>query len=157
METRLVADSRTIQHYLILPGDANAQGNLFGGRLLSWIDMLAGIVALRHTNSQVFTVAIDNITFQKSAVVSDVVTLDGYVTRTGRTSLEVRIDTYRENKGVPKELINTAYVVMVAVEDGTHTPKPVPQLIPETDAERMEWEKAEKRDALRKMRRAESY
>lgn len=156
-ECKRVADSHTTQHYLLMPGDMNSAGVLFGGKLLSWIDMLAGIVALRHADSRVLTVAIDHLEFKKSAYCSDVVTLDGRVTWVGHSSMEVCIDTWRENKGGQKELINTAYVVMVAVEDGTGTPKAVPGLRPETEQELQDWAAGEKRAALRRQRRAENF
>ena len=157
-ETRKVSDSRTTQTYLLMPMHLNAAGCLFGGQLLSWIDMLAGIVALRHTDSNVVTVSIDHLDFKKSAYATDVVTLDGKVTWTGNTSLEVRVDSFRENKGGTKELINTAYLVMVALTDGEDPkPKKIPRLIPETEEEKEEWAAAQKRAALRKLRRTEKF
>ena len=152
-DAKRVSDSHTVQHYLLMPGDTNGAGVLFGGKLLSWIDMLAGIVALRHADSQVVTVAIDHLEFKRSAYVSDVVTLDGRVTWVGNTSMEIRIDTWRENKGSKKELINTAFIVMVGVKDDASGTKPVPGLILETEEERAEWAAAEKRAALRRRRR----
>jgi len=152
-----VSDSRTIQHYLVLPGDANGQGVLFGGKLLSWIDMLAGIVALRHTNAQVLAVAMDHIQFKKSANVTDVITLFGRITWVGNTSMEIKIDTYRENKETPRELINTAYAVMVCVDDVTKKPIPVPGIIPITDEEKEEWEKGVKRAEIRRQRIAGDF
>ena len=157
LPARRVADSHTVQHYLVMPGDTNGANILFGGKLLSWIDMLAGIVALRHADSQVVTVAIDHLDFKRSARVSDVVTLDGRVTWVGHTSMEIRIDTYRENKGAAKELINTAFLVMVSVEDGGLKAKNVPPLLLETEEERAEWEAGEKRAALRRQRRQENF
>lgn len=158
MDERLmkrVADSRTIQHYLVMDGDTNGRGVLFGGKLLSWIDMLAGIVSLRHCDSVVLTRAIDNLEFKRSARVTDVVTMDGRVTWVGNSSLEVRIDTYRENRGATRELINTAFVVMVCMEDDCVKPKTAPGLIPESDEEKQEWAAAVRRNELRKQRRLE--
>ena len=157
MKERHVSDSRSIQNYLLMPCHLNSAGRLFGGQLLSWIDMMGGIVALRHADAQVVTVAIDHLEFREGARAGDVLTLDGRVTWTGHTSMEVRIDTYRENKGGEKQLMNVAYLVMVAVDDETGRPRPVPQLVPETDEERAEWEAAEKRAVLRKQRRMENY
>ena len=154
---RRVADSFTSQTYLLMPAHINGFGNLFGGQLLMWIDMLAGAVALRHTDRKVVTVAIDHLEFLRTAHVSDVVTLEGRVTWTGRTSMEVRIDSYKENKGGKRSLINTAYLVMVAVDDETEKPIPVPKLIIETEEEQREWEAAVKRAENRKIRRKEQF
>ena len=154
---RHVSDSRSIQSYLLMPAHLNSKGSLFGGQLLSWIDMLAGIVALRHADSNVTTVAIDHLEFKEPAHKSDVITLDGRVTWTGRTSMEVRVDTWKENKGGERLLINRAYLVMVAVDDNDGRPIPVPPLEPVTDEERAEWAAAEKRAQLRKQRRNEAF
>lgn len=159
-ETRLMrspADSRTIQTYLLMPGHLNAAGTLFGGQLLSWIDMLAGIVALRHADANVVTVAIDHLEFKQPARVGDVITLDGRVTWVGTSSMEIRIDTWRENKGGEKYLINTAFVVMVAVDDDTGRAHPVPGLQLTTEAEQREFAAGERRNQLRKQRKAEDY
>ena len=154
-ETKRSADSRTVQHYLLMPGDLNGANVLFGGRLLSWIDMLAGIVGMRHADAQVVTVAIDHLEFKRSAYAKDVVTLDGRVTWTGNSSMEVRVDSWRENKGGVKELINTAYVVMVAVDDITGKPIEVPGLRLETEEDVKDWEAGMRRAAARRERRRE--
>lgn len=154
---RTVSWSRTEQTYIIMPEHLNAGGCLFGGQLLSWIDMTAGIVALRHCDANIVTVAIDNLTFKDSAHKTDVVTLVGEVTYSGTTSIEVRVDTYKENKGGRRKLINQAYLVMVAVDDETHRPKPVPQLVLETEEQKLEWEAARKRKELRKYRQREQF
>lgn len=155
--SRTVSYSKTEQTYIIMPMHLNGGGCLFGGQLLSWIDMMAGIVALRHADSNVVTAAIDHLYFEDSARTTDVVTLVGQITYTGTTSMEVRVDTFKENKGGVKKLINRAYLVLVAIDDETHKPKPVPQLILETDEQSAEWEAAKKRNELRKIRRRDGF
>lgn len=152
-----VSASRTEQTHLLMPMDLNASGHLFGGTLLSWIDVTAGIVGMRHADSNVVTVAIDNLVFKDFASNSDVVTLIGEVTYTGRTSMEVRVETYKENKGGERILINRAYLVMVAIDDETGRPKPIPKLILETEEQKVEWEAAALRAELRKKRAQEGY
>lgn len=154
---RTVSYSHTEQTYIIMPMHLNGGGCLFGGQLLSWIDMMAGIVALRHADANVVTAAIDHLYFEDSARKTDVVTLIGEITYTGTTSMEVRVDTYKENKGGEKKLINRAYLVLVAIDDETHKPKPVPQLILENEEQKAEWEAAQKRNKLRKIRRKEGF
>lgn len=152
METKQLSASvsRTEQTYLIMPQHLNAGGRLFGGQLLSWIDMTAGIVALRHADSNVVTACIDHLIFKDSAFASDVVTLVGEITYTGTSSMEIRVDTFRENKGGEKYLINRAYIVMVALDDLTGKPKPIPQLLIETEEQKQEWEAAIERNRIRK-------
>lgn len=155
MEKR-VEDSQTEQTYLMRPVYLNEYGNLFGGQLMEWIDEIASIVAMRHSESDITTACIDNLNFKEGATVNDVIVLRGKITYVGRTSMEVRVDTYVENLHGIRKVINRAYVVMVAV-DKNHHPVPVPGLIVESESEKAEWEGGKKRYALRKERRKEGY
>ena len=154
--TKKVSDSLTEQQYLICPAHINHYGRLFGGQLLKWIDELAGIVAIRHCGSTVTTAAIDNLQFQAPAYTGDMIVLRGMVTYVGRTSMEVRVDTYRESLDGQREIINRAYIDMVAI-NCKGQPEEVPQLLLETDEQRSEYEAAQKRKLLRKQRRQEGF
>ena len=154
--TKKVSDSLTEQQYLICPAHINHYGRLFGGQLLKWIDELAGIVAIRHCGSTVTTAAIDNLQFQAPAYTGDMIVLRGMVTYVGRTSMEVRVDTYRESLDGQREMINRAYIDMVAI-NCKGQPEEVPQLLLETDEQRSEYEAAQKRKLLRKQRRQEGF
>ncbi len=147
-----VEESLTEQQYLICPAHINHYGRLFGGQLLKWIDELAGIVAIRHCGSTVTTAAIDNLQFRAPAYTGDMIVLRGWVTCVGRTSMEVRVDTYREALNGQRALINEAYIDMVAIDCKGH-PMEVPEIAIETEAQRQEWEKAQKRRAARKQLR----
>lgn len=153
MERKIIpaSVSKTTQSYIIMPQHLNAAGRLFGGQLLSWIDMTAGIVGLRHSDSNVVTACIDNLVFKDSAYETDVVTLVGEVTYTGNTSMEIRVDSFRENKGVKQQLINRAYLVLVALDDDGK-PKQVPELLLETPEQEAEWKAAVERTRIRKGR-----
>ena len=70
-----VAESQTEQTYLMRPMYLNGYGNLFGGQLMSWIDEIASIVAMRHSESDITTAAIDNLNFKSGATVEDVIVL----------------------------------------------------------------------------------
>ena len=147
-----VEDSLTEQQYLICPAHINHYGRLFGGQLLKWIDELAGIVAIRHCGGTVTTAAIDNLQFRAPAYTGDMIVLRGWVTSVGRTSMEVRVDTYREALDGRREMINKAYIEMVAI-DCQGKPQEVPDLLIETEEQRAEWEAAQKRRQLRKQNR----
>ena len=155
-ESKRVSDSFTQQQYLICPAHINHYGRLFGGQLLKWIDELAGIVAIRHCGGTVTTAAIDNLQFQAPAYSGDMIVLQGMVTYVGRTSMEVRVDTYREALDGRREMINRAYMDMVAI-DCKGRPMEVPGLLIETDEQRKEWEAAQKRRQMRKQRRVEEF
>jgi len=151
MEGRTVEFSKSEQMHVVHPKDLNGAGRLFGGALLQMIDELAGIVAKRHCQTaNVTTAAIDNLNFKAGAYENDLIVLIGYVTYTGNTSLEVRIDTYVENQSGMRRPINRAYFVMVAMGEDNR-PTKVPPLIVETESQRAEWEGA----ILRKQNRLE--
>lgn len=155
-KVKKVKESETEQIQLVLPEHLNPSGRLFGGRLLSWIDIVAAVTARRHAESNVTTVAIDRLQFKEGAFVGDTLVLRGRVTCVGNTSMEVRVDTFRELSDGKRRLINTAYLVMVAI-DSNQMPVAVPGLSPSTLSEKMEWETAKKRMQLRLERRISGY
>ena len=123
---------------------------------MQWIDEMAGIVARRHAGTIVRTACVDNLNFKAGAYLGDVVVLIGKMTYVGKTSMEVRIDTYVEAADGTRKIINRAYEVMVALDENDNKVE-VPKLIVETEAEKAEWIGGEKRYALRKERRREGY
>lgn len=153
---KTVQDSLTEQQYIIRPSHINHYGRLFGGQLLKWIDEIAGIVATRHSGATVTTAAIDNLQFQAPAHVGELVVLQGRVTYVGRSSMEIRVDTYREDLTGKREVINRAYMDMVAI-DRQGKAIEVPDLLPETEEEKQEYEAAKKRKEMRKSRRQEGF
>lgn len=151
-----VEDSHTENTFLIMNKHINCYGRLFGGVLMQWIDEMAGIVARRHAGTIVTTACVDNLNFKAGAYLGDVVVLIGKLTYVGRTSMEVRIDTYVEESDGTRRMINRAYEVMVALDEDDNKVD-VPGLIVETESEKAEWEGGEKRYTLRKERRREGY
>lgn len=149
-----VSDSLTEQQYFVRPTHINHYGRLFGGELLKWIDELAGIVAMRHSGETVTTAAVDNLQFQAPAYVGDMIVLQGRVTYVGRSSMEIRVDTYREALDGTRKMINRAYIDMVAINCKGQAVE-VPDLLIETEEQKKEYEAAAKRKALRKQRRQE--
>ena len=153
--TKNVAQSRTEQVHVLRYQYINGYGQMYGGQLMMWIDEVAGIVARRHCDRSVTTASIDKLDFVEPAHLNDLIVMIGQVTYVGRTSMEIRVDSFIETKGERKR-INRAYVVMVAI-DANRTPIPVPGLECITDEEKEEWKMAEKRYELRKKRRREGY
>ena len=82
---------------VVLPNDANPQGNMLGGRVMHLIDIAGAVSAYRHTRSQVVTVAVDNLDFLYPIRVGELVVLRSHITRTFRTSLEAEVRVYRED------------------------------------------------------------
>lgn len=151
-----VADSRAEQIQILMPEHINGYKRLFGGRLVEWIDIVAGVVARRHSGCNVTTAAIDNLQFEGAAHVNSTVVLLGRITFVGTTSMEVRVDTFVEHLNGTRTQVNRAYLVMVALDE-QERPTAVPGLILETDEERAEWEAGQRRSALRKQRRRECF
>ncbi len=150
------SETYTEQVNLVKDSDLNGSRRLFGGILLSWIDITAAIVARRHAERNVTTVAIDDLHFIAPAHANDLVVLCGKVTYVGRTSIEVGVESYVERLDGTRTLINRAHVVMVALDENEH-PCEVPGLEPETDEEKAELLAGEKRKQLRIQRQQENY
>ena len=125
---------------------------------MSWMDELAGVVAIRHAGHQVTTAAVDNLQFKKSIKLGDIILLKARVTYVGNTSIEVRVDVYREDKETGmRYVVNRAYFTEVCVDE-TGTPNKVPYGLELTnESERAEWEAALKRKEMRIARRQEGF
>lgn len=151
-----VEDSWTEQVHTVMSGDINGYGRLFGGRLLEWIDEVAGIVGRRHAGMTSITAAIDHLQFKAGAYMGDMIVLIGRVVCVGRSSMEVRVDSYREDNNGMRYPINRAYLTMVALDEEEHSTQ-VPELIIEGAAQTAEWEYAIKRKEARKKRQREGF
>lgn len=156
IEAKKVADSVVETVHIVRPNHLNGANRLFGGILIQWIDEVAGIVAKRHSMRNVITASIDNLRFIKGAYQNEMVVIIGKLTYVGSTSMEVRVDTYVENKSGVRTAINRAYIVMVALDENDK-PASVPKLILETESEKAEWEAAEKRREMRSQRKVQGY
>lgn len=153
---KAVSESRIEQVYQVRPEHLNGAGRLFGGKLMEWIDELAGLVGIRHAQQDVITASIDNLKFIRGAYLKDIIVLIGRVTFVGRTSMEVRVDTYIESIEGTRKPINRAYLTLVAI-DAQGNPVEVPGLILETEAQKAEWEAGIRRREMRRQRREEGF
>ena len=146
---RCSRESAAEQVYIVMPQHLNSFGKLFGGQLAAWIDVIAGVVATRHCRMPITTAAIDNLRFHKSVSQNELLVLRARMTHTGRTSMEVRVDSYVEDiRSGERTLVNTAFVIEVALgPDGR--PRPVPPFTPCSEEEKADYEAGEKRRAMR--------
>ena len=135
---------------IVLPQHCNGyrKPRLFGGQIMAWIDVVGAVAARRYTQSAVTTVCVDNLNFLSAAYLNDTIVQEAVVTWTGRTSLEVRVDSYVEQLDGERRRVNRAYVVFVALDDSDQ-PIPVPPFEPETEAEKREYESALERRKIR--------
>ena len=117
---------------------------------------LWGFGEISEDFATVTTAAIDNLQFQAPAYTGDMIVLRGMVTYVGRSSMEVRVDTYREALDGTREMINRAYMDMVCI-NCKGQPEEVPALAIETEEQKKEYEAAKKRKQIRKQRRTEGF
>ena len=116
----------------MMPADTNKHGTIFGGVLLSNIDLAGAIAAHRelqlrggNPKASFVTVAINRVEFKKPVMVGDVVRFETSIVKTGRTSITVRIDVYAE-RGIETIHVTEAEGVFVGVDLSTPEHKPVP-------------------------------
>ena len=153
---RRVTDSLVEQVQVVLSCHINGAGRLFGGQLMEWIDVVAGVVARRHSRRDQTTAAVDSLQFKEPVHVNDTLILVGKLTYVGRTSMEVQVESFVEALNGARKLVNTAYFVMVALDENDK-PCPVPKLLLESEEEKAEWEAAKKRRDMRKKRNEEGF
>ena len=158
-ESRISHDvdySRTEMTYIVRPSQINGYGRLFGGQLMVWFDELAGIVAVRHAGTLCTTAVVDQLVYKVPAYANDIVVLQGRLARVGRTSMEVRIDSYIEDLNGRRQEMTRAFFVMVAIDEEGN-PVQVPALELKTEQERQEFQLAEIRNERRKQRQYDGY
>ncbi len=147
--SKTVAESRVSLSQLMQPQFANLMGTVHGGWIMKLVDEAGGLSAIRHAQSQVVTVAIDQMSFHSPIRIGDLVTLEAEVTYVGNSSIETRIRVIAEDpRSGERTHTNTAYLVYVAL-DSSGGPTRVPRLIGETEAERHRINRGERRQADR--------
>ncbi|HPD52330.1 MAG: acyl-CoA thioesterase [Bacteroidia bacterium] len=148
LKAKKASESFSILTEFVLPNDTNTLGNLMGGRLLHWMDIAAAIAAHRHCGRVVVTASVNNVSFNQPIRLGEIVTLESKVSRAFNSSMEVFIDVWVENNATgEKKKCNEAIYTFVAV-DQLGNPIHVPELIPETDAEKRRYEGALRRRQL---------
>ena len=153
MSAKTPAETRSEITQILPYYTINGNGRLLGSFLLNCIDEVATACAKRFCRTKVATAAIDSVDFIAPAFLGELFTATGVVTRAGKTSLEVKVLCFVENDDGTRRLVNRAYAVFVALSDDGK-PIPVPELILTNDEEKEEYERACKRDAVRRKRRA---
>lgn len=150
MQAKKVSESKTIMTEMVMPNDTNPMGNLMGGNLMKWMDIVAAICAGKHCNAQVVTVSVDHVSFQKPIQKGDIVTLEACVTRAFSSSVEIFVEVFAADmKGGNPRRCNHAYLTFVALDDATGKPSSVPQVIPLSGEEVKQYDEAARRRELR--------
>ncbi len=153
LEGKRVTESRTEMTELVLPGDSNQLGNIFGGRIMHWMDVAAAITANRHAGHVAVTASMDSLEFLNPIRVGEVVHLVAQINWVGRTSMEVGVDVYGENMDTgERKKTSTAFLTFVALNQNGD-PVDVPPLILSTPEEEERFHAAEARRRERLKRR----
>lgn len=139
------AQSRVEMTELVMPAQTNVPGFLFGGVVLSWMDIAGGVAALRHSGGPAVTASIDRVDFLAPIRLGDIVVLRAQVELVGRTSMEIAVEVTTEDPRTGEERLTTsAFLTFVGV-DAEGKPRRVPPLTPETEEERVRAKAAEAR------------
>jgi acyl-CoA hydrolase len=148
MKANTASSTLAITTKIVLPNDTNTLGNLFGGQLLAWMDLIASVSAHRHSKRVVVTASVNNVSFQKPINHASIVTLEAKVSRSFNSSMEVFVDVFVEDAVTgQREKCNEAIYTFVAV-DQNGNPIQVPALIPESEEEKARFEGALRRKQL---------
>jgi len=148
MESKHPKDSKTIMTDLVLPSETNSIHTLFVGELLARMDRAASIAAERHSGEIVVTASVNHVAFKHAVPLGSIVTVEAKVTRAFKSSMEVYIDVWVDDKKTETSVkVNEAIFTFVAV-DNDGSPVVIPQLVPETEEEILRFEGALRRKQL---------
>jgi acyl-CoA hydrolase len=148
-KAKTAKESLIVMTELVLPNDTNVFGNLMGGRLMYWMDIASALAASKHCNAPVVTASVDNISFENPIKLGNVVHIEAKVSRAFNSSMEVHMKVWGED--LPQQYrykSNEAYYTFVAL-DPNRRPRPVPEIIAETEEEKRLYDGALRRRQLR--------
>ena len=149
MTPKTVRESQSQLSELALPNDANALGNLLGGKLMHLMDIAGSLAASRHARAFVVTASFDHMNFLAPVHIGQLVVVYSSVNRAFRTSMEVGVKAFVEDlRTGGRRHVSSAYLTFVALDEN-RKPVPVPPIVPETEEEKRRYEQAGERRAHR--------
>jgi acyl-CoA hydrolase len=144
-----VSASQSERSEIIFPADSNALGNLFGGRLMQFIDLVGAMAASRHAHAFTVTASMDHLDFVAPVKVGDLLILKSSVNRAFHSSMEVGVKAMVEDVRAQRlRHVSSAYLTFVAVDVAGQRIE-VPQVIPETEHQKRRYEDAGRRREIR--------
>ena len=96
MLTQLPTDKELVLKVIPMPGDCNANGDIFGGWVMAQVDLAGSVIPARYTGGRYATVAVNEFIFKQPVRVGDLLSFFGDIERIGRTSITVKIEVYAE-------------------------------------------------------------
>lgn len=131
---------------VMLPSDANPLGNVFGGMILKYVDLLAGLVAKRHAgHANIVTASMDSMTFLKPVYIGNALILKARINYVRKSSMEVEVKIEAEDLNKSQKVhTGTAYVTLVALDE-KGKPTEVPKLVLRNDEEQRRFQEGEER------------
>ena len=113
---------------IAMPADTNPSGDIFGGWLMSQMDLAAGNVAARRARGRCATIAVDAVTFVSPVAVGDEVSLYASIVKTGRTSISIRVEAWRRprHSEETRKVTEAMFTFVALGEDGKSRPLPDP-------------------------------
>jgi acyl-CoA hydrolase len=153
LERKPCSESRVFQTNRVLPPDTNNHQTLFGGKLMSYIDVVASISAQKHCRASIVTASMDSVDFLHPIRPTDAIHLESFVTFTGNSSMEVFVKVIAEHLITGESKVAaTSFITFVSLDE-QGKPKKVPAVYPETEEEKYLYESGPERTQLRKNRR----
>ena len=149
MSPKRAADSVCVMTEFVLPSHTNAFGTIFGGTVMSWVDLCGAITAQRHAGHNVVTAFVDDLLFEGPVRAGEVVRLEGRVTATFRTSLEIEVVVRGEDATTGRTWPCVRAMLTFVALDAERKPTPVPPLLLESEDEKRKQSEAEERRSRR--------
>ena len=125
---QLPTDKELVLKVIPMPGDCNANGDIFGGWVMAQVDLAGAVIPARYTLGRQATVAVNEFVFKQPVRVGDILSLFASVTRIGRTSITVQVEVYAERILAQRQYVKVteALVTYVAIDDAGK-PRPIPR------------------------------
>ena len=123
----LPQDKELVLKVIPMPADVNANGDIFGGWVMSQVDLAGSVLPARYTQGRMATVAVNEFVFKQPVRVGDILSFFSSVTRIGRTSVTVQVEVYAENFERQGQYmkVTQALLTYVAIDDHGR-PRPIP-------------------------------
>ena len=128
-ETKLPQGKEPLLRVVPMPADANQHGDIFGGWIMSQVDIAGGVLAARHARGRVATVAVNSFQFKQPVFIGDVLSFYADVVRVGNTSITVNVEVYAQRNPTDIETVKVTEATLTYVATGPdRRPRPVPPL-----------------------------